>query len=83
MKWGITRKHRISDGEAFRERTGKPSCLEFKTEGLVPRPRGKLVAEPGLVLRSPGSTSALGSSPFIQHDRGGEGGEKGVSGLRK
>lgn len=63
MNWGIIRKHRISDGEAFRERTGKPSFLEFKTEGPVPRPRGKLVAEPGLVLRSPGSTQLWAPPP--------------------
>lgn len=71
MNWGITRKHRILGGEASRERT---AFSEFKTQGIVPRPCGQLVAEPGLVLRSMDPTSALCSSPFIQCDRGREGG---------
>lgn len=63
MNWGIIRKHRISDEEAFQRKDRKPSFLEFKTEGPVPRPRGKLVAEPGLGPQAPGFYSALGSSP--------------------
>lgn len=42
-----------------------PGFSEFKTQGTVPRPRGKLVAGPRLVLGSPDPISALGSAPFI------------------
>ena len=41
-----------------------PGFSEFKTQGTVPRPRGKLVAEPPLVLL-PDPTSTLGSAPFV------------------
>ena len=60
----------------------RPGFSEFKTQGTVPRPRGKLVAEPRLVL-GPGSYLNPGLRPLRPCDRGGEGVEKGVYGLRK